>query len=96
MEEYRLFLIILAVSLPAIGIEFLLFSFLKRKLWVYLVPVIALAGTIVLLFYTYTAPSEGFQSLGYLVMAMISGGIFLISLIAAVVFHMIKRKRSVR
>lgn len=87
MEEYRLVLFILGVAIPIVGIQYLIARFTKSLLLIYLFPILTFALTLFFLFVAYYVPLEGFANLGYIVMAMFSAGVFIVSLIAAFVLH---------
>lgn len=93
MDQYRLAWILLCIALPVIGIEFIFYRFTKIRFLIYVIPLIALLTTLIFLYIAYFIPLEGMADLGFIVMAMLSGGVFLIGIIFALVFDGLKRRR---
>jgi hypothetical protein len=59
-----------------------------------LLPVLAFVASLLFLFIAYYVPLEGFANLGYIVMAMMGIGVFIISIIAALIFDFNKRRKT--
>jgi len=92
MNQLWLPLVILGISAPVIVVQFLFYKFVKSRFFVYLLPIIAFLATLFCLFYSYYVPMQGFANLGYFVMALVFAGVFILSLVVALIFDFMKRR----
>ncbi len=69
---------------------------IKRVLLKYIPAMIAFAATLALVIKTAMSAREGFESLGYAILAMIAAVIFLVSVITAITVEIVNRRRKRR
>lgn len=96
MEQYSFYIAVVLISLVFTGMTILLGrKQVRRAILKYIPAMIAFAATLALIIKTAWF-SEGFEGLGYAILAMITAVVFLVSIITAIVVAIINRRRSRR
>lgn len=91
----RIQIIILLILLISIMATYILHRIFKNKRFVKYIPSVLLLPFMVYNFVTmYTVPAEGFQSLGRFVMGLLLLIAIVPSLISAIIFDLISKKRT--
>lgn len=94
MEQYSFYAVIILISLVFAAATILLGGKrIHKRILKYIPSIIAAAATLALIIKTVSF-SEGFEGLGYLILAMIAAVIFLVSIITAIIMEIINRKRN--
>jgi hypothetical protein len=92
MERFLFFTVILLIALAFAAATVLLGGKRVRKgIYKYIPSIVAGAAAIALVIKTAWF-SEGFEGLGYLIMAMIAAVIFFVSIITAILMEIVRRK----
>ena len=92
MEQYSFYLVVIGIVLVFVAATILLGRKQIRKAFLKYIPAI-IAGAATLAAIIKTAWfSEGFEGLGYAIMAMIAAIIFLVSIVTAIVVEIVNRK----
>jgi ABC-type phosphate transport system permease subunit len=96
MGQYSFYIIIALISLAFAAVTILLGrKKVKRAILKYIPAMTAFAATLALIIKTAWF-SEGFEGLGYAILAMITAILFLVSIITAIVVEIINRRRKRR
>lgn len=96
MEQYSFYIVITLISLIFAGATILLGrKQVRRAILKYIPAMVAFAATVALIVKTAWF-SEGFEGLGYAILAMITAAVFLVSIITAIVVAIINRRRRRR
>ena len=90
----RLFLVILGFSIPVVLIQLLIYAFAKQRWIKYIFPGVALLGAVIAVLYGRFSPLEGFADLAYIILGIILFGVFLVSLITALVLDFIRNRKQ--
>ena len=96
MEQYSFYMVVALISLVFAGITILLGrKQVQRAILKYIPAMIAFVATLALIIKTAWY-SEGFEGLGYAILAMITAVVFLVSIITAIIIAIVNRRRRSR
>ena len=96
MEQYSFYMVVALISLVFAGITILLGrKQVQRAILKYIPAMIAFAATLALVIKAVWY-SEGFEGLGYAILAMITAVVFLVSLITAIAVAIVNRRQRRR
>jgi len=89
----RLIFAIIIGSIPFLAVQFLILSFSKKKLFIYIIPSLTFIVGIFYLLYARFADLEGFSDLAYLILGIILLGIFAFVLIFSFIINVIRKRK---
>lgn len=90
----RLFLVILGFSIPVVLVQLLIYAFAKQRWIKYIFPGAALLGAVVAILYGRFSRLGGFADLAYIVLGLICLGVFVVSLITALILDLIRSQKQ--